>query len=471
MKEKKYRLDGFLITEYDASLYCWETHVALAERRSGNCRVTGNILVIERWTLQEPGYLILEFHEALEKLPSWDKTKYYCFDSNLKDVRSRQDVFIDKNHLLRFENDSEPENDIIYSDFGEFRLGKYRVITKKCDQITWELFAEDNRIDHGDCVIESGILFLKSKKEDRHTNQDRKEWIHKTDLLPIWRGTKTWGHWSVIKICEEKKDSIKGRAEKPEKKEIKDQKQTQIEQPEIPLNLENERRRVSKRLSESSILGWFKVKKNNRKTVQTEHQSIIGYPISKSVLVSNVIPFIIWFSLLIAAVMSADYFLHKFQIIWIGRYLGIPGISLLILSFVYSIKKHLMAQSGSTKALLSYHISLTWIGALLITVHAGIHFNAILPWSAYISMVVVVLSGLVGEVLLKDARKTLRFKYTNLINQGYSKEEVERKVFLDALSVKMMTRWRSIHKPITWVFSILAIIHVITILMFWSWLK
>ncbi len=226
----------------------------------------------------------------------------------------------------------------------------------------------------------------------------------------------------------------------------------------------------------SKVLKMLKIKrpKSVKKTAQAkkmEQSNDIGFFISRSVILKDVIPFFLWFLLLILSVLSIDYFLHNFQLMWVGRFLGIPGILLLILSFVYLIKKRRIIKMGSIQSLLSVHILLTWIGTLLITVHAGIHFNAILPWSAYFCMLIVVISGLIGEYLLKEAKKTLRFKYSYLLDQGYLKEQVEKKAYLDALTVKTMMKWRSVHKPITWIFGILVILHIFTALMFWSWFK
>ena len=127
-----------------------------------------------------------------------------------------------------------------------------------------------------------------------------------------------------------------------------------------------------------------------------------------------------------------------------------------------------MIQLGSLKFLLSVHEYLAWFGTLLILVHGGIHFNAILPWTALLFMLLVFISGMIGQYILKDARKTLKIKYAHLQKKCLSEEEIERKVFIDALTVKAMTKWRIIHKPITLLFSIFAIIHIMTIFMFWS---
>jgi len=191
----------------------------------------------------------------------------------------------------------------------------------------------------------------------------------------------------------------------------------------------------------------------------------------KSVIVKDILPFIGWFVLLIFSVAGLDYLLHQLNLVWIGKYFGILGILILAVSFIYSARKRKLIETGSLKMLLSLHIYLAWIGTLLIMIHAGIHFNAAIPWLTLILMLFVVISGLVGKYLLNDAKNTLRVKYADLLDQGYSKEQVEKKVFLDALTVKAMTKWRLFHKPITGLFSILVTLHVITILIFWSWLQ
>ncbi|MBU3914648.1 hypothetical protein KKA14_03860 [bacterium] len=191
----------------------------------------------------------------------------------------------------------------------------------------------------------------------------------------------------------------------------------------------------------------------------------------RSVILKDVLPFICWFALLIFSVASMDYLSHQLKLEWIGKFLGIPGILILVISFVYSARKRKIIEIGSLKTMLSLHIYLSWIGTLLIMVHAGIHFNAVLPWLAFVLMLFVVISGLVGKYLLNDARITLRSKYAYLLDQGHSKEQVEKKIFLDALTVKTMTKWRLVHKPITLLFSIFGILHIITISMFWRWFQ
>ncbi len=102
----------------------------------------------------------------------------------------------------------------------------------------------------------------------------------------------------------------------------------------------------------------------------------------------------------------------------------------------------------------------------MILVHAGIHFNAILPWLATMMLVVAVASGLVGKFLLKKSTESLKEKLQALVNTGISKEEAEKKLFLDSVTVDLMKKWRMVHLPITLLLVILVIMHIITIIMF-----
>ena len=189
----------------------------------------------------------------------------------------------------------------------------------------------------------------------------------------------------------------------------------------------------------------------------------------KSVVAKDILPFVFQLTLLFLLTLLFDYLLHQFQLVWVGKYLGIPGTLIVMSSFVYSLKKRNVIQGGSPKILLRIHQYMAWVGTMLILVHAGIHFNGILPWTALIMMVSVFISGLIGQYILKKARKTLKSRYIHLRAQGKTEEEVEKKIFLDAFAVQAMAKWKLIHKPITMIFAAFAGLHILTIFMFWSW--
>jgi hypothetical protein len=188
-----------------------------------------------------------------------------------------------------------------------------------------------------------------------------------------------------------------------------------------------------------------------------------------SVFRNDIRPFILWFVWLIALTLTIDYLLHFTQALWIERYLGAFGTLLIVLSFSYSLRKKKIITFGKPKTFLRMHEYLAWTGSLMVLVHGGIHFNGILAWAAVAAMLVAVISGLVGKYLLKKSMNTLTTKKDEYSRAGLSEDEVEKKIFWDSLAVIAMKKWKTAHRPITIVFGITAVLHIITIILFWRW--
>lgn len=186
----------------------------------------------------------------------------------------------------------------------------------------------------------------------------------------------------------------------------------------------------------------------------------------KPLLIKYFLPFIQWYALMICIAIGIDFLLHKFDLVFIGRYLGIGGTIVILLSFIYSLRKRKIIQSGSPKQLLMLHEYLAWAGSIMLLVHAGIHFNAWLPWLAIVMLLITVGSGLVGKFLLKKANESLKERRVALINTGSSKEEADKQLFFDSITVDLMKKWRIVHLPITLLLGVLALLHIITIIMF-----
>ena len=128
----------------------------------------------------------------------------------------------------------------------------------------------------------------------------------------------------------------------------------------------------------------------------------------KARLISReVLPFYLALGALMALTLLLDALLHVFNLVWIGRYLGIPGVLLILGSFGYSLRKRKLIGAGKPVQLLRWHEGMAWAGSLLVLVHAGIHFNAILGWLAVLAMLVNVARGLTGKFLLDRARRRL----------------------------------------------------------------
>ena len=183
----------------------------------------------------------------------------------------------------------------------------------------------------------------------------------------------------------------------------------------------------------------------------------------------HVLPFTLLLGLLAVATLAGDYLLHRLDLVWVGRYMGIPGTLLIIGSLYYSLRKRKWVSTGDPKSLLKMHEFGTWLGSLMVLIHAGIHFNAILPWLATVAMGVNVISGMVGKMLLARSREHVQGAREKFQLRGLSRPEVEQAVFWDAVMLGAMAQWRKVHIPIFIVFAVLALGHIFSIFLFWGW--
>lgn len=183
----------------------------------------------------------------------------------------------------------------------------------------------------------------------------------------------------------------------------------------------------------------------------------------------EVLPFYLALGALAALTLLFDALLHYFNLVWIGRYLGIPGVLLILGSFGYSLRKRKLISAGKPVQLLRWHEGMAWAGSLLVLVHAGIHFNAILGWLAVLAMLVNVASGLTGKFLLDRARRRLEAARQRMRQQGLSAAELEDRTYWDSLTFDAVKQWRAVHFPITLAFGVLTLAHLVAVFLFWGW--
>lgn len=183
----------------------------------------------------------------------------------------------------------------------------------------------------------------------------------------------------------------------------------------------------------------------------------------------DVVPFYLSLLALAATAMLLDAILHFVNVVWVGRYLGIPGVLLIVGSFGYSMRKRKLITMGQPVTLLRLHEYMAWAGSLLILVHSGIHFNALLGWLAVLAMLINVASGLTGKFLMQRARKRLEASREALRDKGLSAEALEDQLHRDTLTFDVVSRWRVVHFPITLAFAVLALGHIFSIFLFWGW--
>lgn len=183
----------------------------------------------------------------------------------------------------------------------------------------------------------------------------------------------------------------------------------------------------------------------------------------------EVLPFYLALAALAAAALVCDALLHVFNLVWIGRYLGIAGTLLILGSFGYSLRKRKLISTGHPATLLRRHEYMAWAGSLLILVHAGIHFNSILGWLAVWAMLANVASGLTGKFLLQRSRRRLDEARLQMRQQGLTDEALDERLYWDSLTFDVVRQWRAVHFPITLAFGVLALAHIIAVFLFWGW--
>jgi len=183
----------------------------------------------------------------------------------------------------------------------------------------------------------------------------------------------------------------------------------------------------------------------------------------------EVLPFVAALAVLVLGALAIDALLHLLHAVWIGRYLGIPGTLLILGSVAYSLRKRKLISVGQPAQLLRWHERMSWLGALMVLVHAGIHFNAILGWLAVLAMMVNVASGLVGKFLLARSRQRLDEARAGLREQGLGGAELDERLYWDSLTFDVVKQWRLVHFPITAAFAVLATAHIVAIFLFWGW--
>lgn len=192
-------------------------------------------------------------------------------------------------------------------------------------------------------------------------------------------------------------------------------------------------------------------------------------PVPARLLSREVLPFLGSFAALVLVALALDGLLHVSDLRWVGRWLGIPGTLLIIGSTAYSLRKRKLIRRGNPARLLRWHEVLAWLGSLLVLVHAGVHFNAILGWLAVGAMLINVGSGLTGKFLLDRSRRRMEQARHRMRERGLTDAELETRLYWDSLTFDVVKQWRVVHFPITLAFAVLATAHIVAIFLFWGW--
>ena len=149
--------------------------------------------------------MIGEFLDQLKKLPSWDKTLYYCFFSELLEVKTGRRLTADLVKQMSFGmNTRQAETEGLKGlKPGLYRIDRYRISVNDDRTISWHTPGGMNRIIGGQGIIESRILFL-GPVVGSELKQNKQEFLHHLSRLPQWTITTVWCRHSALRSCQEK---------------------------------------------------------------------------------------------------------------------------------------------------------------------------------------------------------------------------------------------------------------------------
>ena len=144
-----------------------------------------------------------------------------------------------------------------------------------------------------------------------------------------------------------------------------------------------------------------------------------------------------------------------------GHVVGWLGFGMIVLTCGYPLKRWLYPNQIWSKPWFQVHQVLGITGPLLILVHSGAHFHALVPVLTLVVMALVVLSGIAGQALHHLASQTLYDQRHELARQGVSQTMIEAQLYELAREEHALRWWRCIHVPLTWTFFSLAILHIV----------
>ena len=149
-----------------------------------------------------------------------------------------------------------------------------------------------------------------------------------------------------------------------------------------------------------------------------------------------------------------------------GHGVGWAGLALTLLVFVYPIRKRVNPSHRWPRGWFRVHMVTGVLGPLLIFIHSGAHYHAIVPILAMGSMVIVVVSGVVGQLVHAFSLRALNEQRHDLLHQGLPEGDIEAQLHGMASQEEAFRLWQAIHAPMTLMFLVLTAMHVAGALFF-----
>jgi hypothetical protein len=205
MQNTAYRLADYKVIENNHGDLWWETHIGLGSLKSGKCFINEDILFIEPSDITGPGFLKGEFLDHLNKLPKWERTKYYCASYKIykcqsasrkplfEGVKSRlqDEAILRKNELIQKEAPKATRKSIKADTTApiSYKLGRYKITEINNGQLFWKSPGGSGSLEKGRCHIKGSILFLEAG-ETELSSLLKSEFRQQLNRLADWERTE-----------------------------------------------------------------------------------------------------------------------------------------------------------------------------------------------------------------------------------------------------------------------------------------
>lgn len=149
-----------------------------------------------------------------------------------------------------------------------------------------------------------------------------------------------------------------------------------------------------------------------------------------------------------------------------GHAVGWLGLVVILLAYVYPLKKRYAPSTVWPKQWFKIHMLCGILGPLLILIHSGWHVHGGVAVLALLALGGVAISGVIGKTIHSAVLHTLTDQRRSLTEQGLSQEQIEQALSDIASQESMFRIWQIIHAPLAVIFMVLTMLHIMGVLFF-----
>ena len=217
MKATSFKLAHYKILENIDGTLWWECYAGFARTKNGRCFIESNVLFLKpAIAVSEPGFLIMEYNEALDVLPQWTKTPYYCTNYTLRSCHNDKILYnesINKGLKKRTEevtivSEGEQTSFDIDKNMGSgeikasgYQLGRYKITEAESGELQWDTCTHFNRLKVGRGFIKGKILFVNGKIIEE-SEFSKREFFNRLNQFPKWEKTPYYCTNYSLKPCQ-----------------------------------------------------------------------------------------------------------------------------------------------------------------------------------------------------------------------------------------------------------------------------